>query len=179
MVHRDAAAGCPFSVPASSLGGARVSLDRTGGDAGLLAVEAWMTHPAAESLVALAGLDLAQLEKAAALPGFKARPLGVAADFAFKVSSRHGASKNVMGLIPGNRRADAFVLYTAHWDHLGRCPPDSRGDDICNGAIDNATGVAGLLELARAFKHAKATRRSLLFPPTTGEKSGLPAPHSY
>ncbi len=132
-----------------------------------------MTHPAAESLVALAGLDLAQLEKAAALPGFKARPLGVAADFAFKVSSRHGASKNVMGLIPGNRRADAFVLYTAHWDHLGRCPPDSRGDDICNGAIDNATGVAGLLELARAFKHAKATGRSLLFLATTGEEYGL------
>lgn len=173
IIHSDASAGYPFSVLTSSLSGARVSLDRADRGAGLLAVEAWMTHAAAERLVGLAGQSLEQLEKAAAQPGFKARPLSLTANFAFKVSSRHGVSKNVVGLLPGKQRPDEYVLYTAHWDHLGHCPPDASGDDICNGAIDNASGVAGLLELARAFKHTKATGRSVLFMATTGEEYGL------
>jgi len=172
IVHSDAAAGYPFSVPASSLGGARVSLDRGDGGGGLAAVEAWMTHAAAERLVALAGQDLGRLEAAAARPGFKAVPLGLSADIAFEVSSRRGVSHNVIGLLPGRRRAGEYVLYTAHWDHLGHCPPDKTGDDICNGAIDNATGVAGLLELARGFRQAGADR-SILFLATTGEEYGL------
>lgn len=173
IIHSDASAGYPFSVLTSSLSGARVSLDRADGGAGLLAVEAWMTHAAAERLVGLVGQNLEQLEKAAAKPGFKARPVGLTANIAFKVGSRHGVSKNVLGLLPGKRHPDEYVLYTAHWDHLGHCPPDQSGDGICNGAIDNASGVAGLLELARAFKHAKATSRSILFMATTGEEYGL------
>ncbi|MFC5524146.1 M28 family peptidase [Rhodanobacter ginsengisoli] len=173
IVHSDASAGYPFSVLTSSLSGARDSLDRADGGAGLLAVEAWMTHSAAERLVGLAGQNLLELEKAAARPGFKARPLGIAANFTFKVKSRHGVSRNVLGFLPGERHPDEYVLYTAHWDHLGHCPPDQSGDDICNGAVDNASGVAGLLELARAFRHAKATSRSILFMATTGEEYGL------
>lgn len=173
IIHSDAAAGYPYSVLTSSLGRARVSLDKTDGEGSLLSVEAWMTHSAAERLLGLAGQHLDQLEKEAASSGFKARALGVAADFAFKVSARQGISKNIIGLLPGKRHPDEYVLYTAHWDHLGRCPPDQRGDDICNGAIDNASGVAGLLELARAFKHAKRSGRSLLFMATTGEEYGL------
>lgn len=173
IIHSDASAGYPYSVLTSSLGRARVSLDRTDGGAGLLAVESWMTHVAAERLLKLAGQDLDQLEKAAAVPGFKARPLGVTADIAFNVNAKHGVSKNVIGLLRGKRHPDEYVIYTAHWDHLGRCPPDKNGDDICNGAIDNASGVAGLLELARAFKHAKPSDRSILFIATTGEEYGL------
>jgi Zn-dependent M28 family amino/carboxypeptidase len=171
IIHSDAAAGYPFSVPASSLGGSRVSLDRTDADTGLL-VESWITHAAAERMVGAAGQNLDQLEKAAAVQGFKARPLGIAANFAFKVRSKRGISKNILALLPGTQRPDEYVLYTAHWDHLGHCPPDQRGDDICNGAIDNATGVAGLLELARAFKRS-GTARSTLFIATTGEEYGL------
>ena len=173
IVHSDAAAGYPFSVLTSSLGGARVSLDRTDGSAGLLAAEAWITHSAAERLVESSGQKLDELEKAAALPGFEARSLNVAANFAFKVKMSHGVSKNIVGLLPGKRRADEYLIYTAHWDHLGHCPPDQSGDDICNGAIDNATGVAGLLELARAYKRSAKTDRSILFMATTGEEYGL------
>ena len=170
IIHSDAAAGYPFSVPSSSLGGARVSLDRT---EGMLEVEAWMTHSAAERLVESSGQKLDELEKAAALPGFKARSLNVAASFAFKVKMSHGVSHNILGLLPGKRRADEYLVYTAHWDHLGHCPPDQSGDDICNGAIDNATGVAGLIELARAYKRSPKTDRSILFMATTAEEYGL------
>src|SRR5205807_6655576 len=127
------------------------------GAANRLQVESWMTHPAAERLFALAGQDLTQLEAEAARPGFKARTLGLSADIAFQVAIRQGVSHNVLGWLPGARRPTEYVLYTAHWDHLGHCPPDPSGDDICNGSIDNATGVAGLLELGRAFRRAKAT----------------------
>jgi Zn-dependent M28 family amino/carboxypeptidase len=171
IVHDDAAAGYPFSVPASSLGGARVSLDDA--DAGGLQVESWITHDAARRLVAAAGQDLAALERAAAERGFKARPLGIDADIGFDVKSRRGVSRNVLGLLGGTKRPDEVVIYTAHWDHLGLCPPDARGDTICNGAIDNATGVAGLLELARAFRRAGGSERSILFLATTGEEYGL------
>ena len=173
IIHSDAAAGYPFSVLTSSLGGARVSLDRQDDSTRLLDVEAWMTHSAAERLVESSGQKLDELEKAAALPAFKARSLSIAANFAFKVKMSHGVSKNILGVLPGKRRADEYLIYTAHWDHLGHCPPDQSGDDICNGAIDNATGVAGLLELARAYKRSTKTDRSILFVATTGEEYGL------
>ena len=173
IIHSDAAAGYPFSVPTSSLGGSRVSLDLTDSRTEPLVVEAWMTHSAAARLVESSGQKLDELEKAAALPGFKARSLNITANFAFKVKMSRGVSKNIMGLLPGKRRADEYVIYTAHWDHLGHCPPDRSGDDICNGAIDNATGVAGLIELARAYKRSTKTDRSILFMATTGEEYGL------
>jgi len=172
IIHSDAAAGYPFSVLTSSLGGARVSLDKTDSTR-LLDVEAWMTHSAAERLVESSGQKLDELEKAAALPGFKARSLNIAANFAFKVKLSHGVSKNILGVLRGKRRANEYLIYTAHWDHLGHCPPDQSGDDICNGAIDNATGVAGLLELARTYKRSTKTDRSILFMATTGEEYGL------
>jgi Zn-dependent M28 family amino/carboxypeptidase len=83
------------------------------------------------------------------------------------------ASRNVVGVLPGTTRPDEYVLYSAHWDHLGRCDAAPDGDDICNGAIDNATGVAALVALAEA--HAKAGRpeRSIVFLAVTAEESGL------
>jgi Zn-dependent M28 family amino/carboxypeptidase len=82
-------------------------------------------------------------------------------------------SRNVIGLLPGTTRPNEYVIYTAHWDHLGRCDADKTGDDICNGALDNATGTAGLIALAEA--HAKAGRpeRSIIFLAVTAEESGL------
>jgi Zn-dependent M28 family amino/carboxypeptidase len=170
IVHGDAAAGYPFSVLTSSLSGTRVSLDHTNEP---LLVEAWITHAGAEKLVALAGESLDQLTKAAGTPGFRGRPLGLAAKFDFKVNARAGLSNNLVGVLSGKTHPDEYVLYTAHWDHLGRCRPDDTGDDICNGAIDNASGVAGLLELARAFHRKGATGRSVIFMATTGEEYGL------
>jgi len=170
IVHSDAAAGYPFSVLTSSLSGPRVSLDHSNEP---LLVEAWITRVGAEKLVALAGERLDSLTKAAGTPGFRARSLGIAAKFDFKVNARTGMSNNVVGVLPGKAHPDEYVLYTAHWDHLGRCRPDDKGDDICNGAIDNASGVAGLLELARAFHRKGGADRSVIFMATTGEEYGL------
>lgn len=170
IVHSDASAGYPFSVLTSSLSGPRVSLDHTNEP---LLVEAWITHAGAEKLMALAGENLDQLTKAAGTPGFRARPLGIAAKFDFKVNARTGMSNNVVGVLPGKSHPNEYVLYTAHWDHLGHCRPDDTGDDICNGAIDNASGVAGLLELARAFHRRGSAGRSVIFMATTGEEYGL------
>lgn len=170
IIHSDAAAGYPFSVLTSSLSGPRMALDQASVG---LSVEAWMTRKAATRLVARAGQDLDRLESEAAKQGFKARSLKLAATFDFSVKSKRGVSKNVIGILPGAERANDYVLYTAHWDHLGRCPADRTGDTICNGAIDNATGVAGLLELARAFRHEGASARSIVFLATTGEEYGL------
>ena len=76
-------------------------------------------------------------------------------------------------LLPGTTRADEYVLYTAHWDHLGRCTPDATGDDICNGAVDNATGIAALVALAEMHAKAGPTPRSQVFLAVTLEESGL------
>ncbi|HZT03523.1 MAG TPA: M28 family peptidase [Steroidobacteraceae bacterium] len=169
VIHSDAAAGYPFSIVSSSTGAARDSLDRPGSSV----VESWITHSAAERLFRAAGQNLDRLEESASKPGFKAIPLDVKASIHFEVRSKRGLSKNVIGVLPGKSRPNEYVIYTAHWDHLGRCPPDRSGDDICNGAIDNASGVAGLLELARAFRRYGPTDRSIVFISTTGEEQGL------
>lgn len=169
LIHSDAAAGYPFTAVSSSTGAARDSLVGPGSSA----VQSWITHTAAEELFRVAGRKLDQLEDAASKRGFKAIPLGIKASFHFEVRSKRGFSKNVIGLLPGKTRPHEYVIYTAHWDHLGHCPPDKTGDDICNGAIDNASGVAGLLELARAFRHYGPPDRSIVFISTTGEEQGL------
>ena len=108
------------------------------------------------------------------MKGFKAVPLGdVKASVSFDNVIRKHASKNVIGILPGAKRPDEVVLYTAHWDHLGRCEAAPDGDDICNGAIDNATGTAALIAIAKANKDAGAPDRSLVFLAVTAEESGL------
>jgi Zn-dependent M28 family amino/carboxypeptidase len=96
----------------------------------------------------------------------------VKAGFAFDNAITKKMSRNVVGLLPGTKRPDEYVLYTGHWDHLGRCMPVD-GDDICNGAVDNATGIAGLVTLAQAYKAAGAPDRSIVFLAVTAEESGL------
>src|SRR3546814_9869746 len=88
-------------------------------------------------------------------------------------------SKNVIGVLPGTTRPDETVLYTAHWDHLGRCGADRTGDDICNGALDNASGIAALVALAKAHVAEGAPARSLVFLEVTAEGSGLFVSASY
>jgi Zn-dependent M28 family amino/carboxypeptidase len=85
---------------------------------------------------------------------------------------RRQASKNVIGILPGSERPDEYVLYSAHWDHLGRCDA-VNGDDICNGALDNASGSAALVALAEAHVKAGPAKRSLVFLAVTAEESGL------
>jgi len=133
----------------------------------------WVQKPVAEAVFTAAGKDFAALSAAAKLKGFKAVPLGASASLSFDNEIKRGTSRNVIGILPGKKRPNEYVLYTAHWDHLGRCTPDKTGDNICNGAIDNATGVGALVSLAEANVKAGAADRSQVFMSVTLEESGL------
>ncbi len=133
----------------------------------------WVQKPVAEAVFKAAGQDLAALSAAAKQKGFKAVPLGATASLSFDNEIKRATSHNVIGILPGKKRPNEYVLYTAHWDHLGRCTPDKTGDNICNGAIDNATGVGALVSLAEANVKAGAADRSQVFMSVTLEESGL------
>ena len=139
----------------------------------------WMQKPAAERILAAAGQNLADLTARARQQGFRAVPLGLTATTSFQSDIRKFASKNVIGILPGRGAPDEYVLHTAHWDHLGRCTPAPDGDDICNGAVDNATGTAALAALGEAHAKAGPARRSLVFLAVTGEESGLLGANYY
>ncbi|MBN8484655.1 MAG: M28 family peptidase [Sphingomonadales bacterium] len=133
----------------------------------------WVQKDVVTKILKASGQDLDGLSKAAKQKGFKPVPLEAKASFGFDNTIRTAMSRNVIGIIPGKKRPDEYVLYTAHWDHLGRCTPDETGDDICNGAIDNATGVAGLVAIAEANRKAGPADRSQVFLAVTLEESGL------
>ncbi len=116
------------------------------------------------------GTSISALKTAAATPGFKPQILGQGALSAENSVTRF-TSSNLAGVLPGRTRPDEYVVYLAHWDHLGHC--GTGADTICNGAIDNASGVGGLIELAEAFAHGKRPERSIVFLATTAEEVGL------
>jgi len=142
-----------------------------------LALEGWLTHEAAQRVLALAGQDYGTLKRASLERGFKARALGITASVGVRNDVARKTSYNVVGVVRGRERPDEYFLYTAHWDHLGTKPAGdgSGGEDrIFNGASDNATGVAGLIELARAFAATQPRpARSTMFVAVTAEESGL------
>ena len=106
--------------------------------------------------------------------GFKAVPLNLKLSTTMKVQATYNKSYNVIGKITGSKHPDEVIIYTAHWDHLGIGKPDETGDSIYNGALDNATGTAGLLELARAFKSMKTKpERTIIILSVTAEEQGL------
>jgi Zn-dependent M28 family amino/carboxypeptidase len=142
-----------------------------------LPLEGWITHEAATRVLALAGQDYASLKQASQQRGFRGMALDLTASAGVRNDVSYGTSYNVAGMVRGRTRPGEAFVYTAHWDHLGRlaeAPPGSDGDTIFNGASDNATGVAALIELGRAFAKTRPTpRRSVLFVAVTLEESGL------
>ena len=179
IIHDTEPAAYGWATVTSSWTGPQIDMDRANKGADRVAVEGWITKEAATKLFGAAGQNLGQLIEAAKRPGFKAVPLKAKASASFSNEIRRYGSKNVVGVLPGAKRAQEYVLYTAHWDHLGRCPADKSGDDICNGALDNATGTAGLLALAQAFARTGAPERSVIFLAVTGEESGLLGSQCY
>lgn len=138
------------------------------------ALEAWIQHDTAVDLFKQAGLDFEALKKAAQGRDFKPVVLNGATFSAdYKVKHEVIVSKNVAGRIVGTKYPDETIIYSGHWDHLGVGAPDAKGDKIYNGAVDNADGIAALLELARAFKSQPAPQRSILFLAVTAEEKGL------
>jgi Zn-dependent M28 family amino/carboxypeptidase len=137
-------------------------------------VEAWIQRDLAVDLFKRAGLDFDKLKKSAQSRGFKPVALdGVSMSGHYAVDAQVITSKNVIALREGSQHPDQYVVYSGHWDHLGIGLPDARGDRIYNGAVDNATGIAALLELARVYAAAPAPQRSVVFLAVTAEEKGL------
>lgn len=172
IVHQTEPAAYPWAVVQSSWTGPQLELDEAGDHQDQSQVIGWLQQPVAERILKAAGRDLATLTKAAQAKGFKAVPLGLTLSGGFSNTIRRQASKNVIGVLPGTTEPGDYVLYSAHWDHLGRCDAVD-GDDICNGALDNASGVAGLVALAEAQAKAGPAKRSIAFLAVTAEESGL------
>lgn len=172
IIHDTFPAAYPWDVVVSSWTGPQLELDDPNGHNDQTQVNGWVTNTAARALFDGAGKSMDKLIAAAKQPGFKPVLLDLKANISFDTTIRRQASQNVIGILPGKVVPDEHILYTAHWDHLGRCEP-INGDDICNGAVDNASGVAGLIALARANVRAGAARRSLVFLAVTAEESGL------
>ena len=173
IVHDTFPAAYGWNVVESSWSGPQVYAQRGDKGASQTMLNGWVQKPVAEKILAAGGQDLAKLSAAAKKKGFKAVPLGVTASTEFSNTFRTFESQNVIGLLEGSEAKDEYVLYTAHWDHLGRCKADASGDDICNGAVDNATGTAALVALAEANAKAGPARRSQVFLAVTAEESGL------
>ena len=173
IIHDDAPAAYGWSVVNSSWTGTQFLAQSRDAGASQTAANGWIQKAVASKIFAAAGEDLVTQMAAAKRKGFKAVPLGLTASFSFDNAVAKKASKNVLGVLKGAKRPDEYVLYTAHWDHLGRCTPAPDGDDICNGAIDNATGSAALVALAEGHSQTGAADRSIVFLAVTAEESGL------
>jgi len=174
IVHETEPAGYPFEVVQAKTT-EQFDLVTPDKNMGRVNIEGWITLDRARDLMQLAGQDFDALKKQAATRDFKPVPLGVAASMTITNTLRTIDSQNVVARLEGSDPAlkDEYVVYTAHWDHLG-IGPEQNGDRIYNGAKDNAIGVAGLLELARVFtKVAPAPKRSILFLSVTAEEQGL------
>jgi Zn-dependent M28 family amino/carboxypeptidase len=174
IVHQTEPAGYPFAVVQGKTA-EQFSLVAPDKNMSRAAVEGWITLDRAKALFKMAGQDFDALEKAAVTPGFKPVPLGVTASVTLCNTVRTIESHNVAGRIVGSDPAlrNEYVIYTSHWDHFGIGVP-VNGDRIYHGAVDNATGTAGLIELGRAFAAMPvAPKRSILMLAVTGEEQGL------
>lgn len=173
IIHNTAAASYPFSVQQNSFNTTRLKLDNRGKNIPNCDMIGWVPEKISHQLFAAAGYDSSLLVKANQ-PGFKAVPLGLQLSTSMNVKASFNKSSNVIAKITGTKRPDEVIIYTAHWDHLGIGRPDQSGDSIYNGALDNASGTAGLLEMARAFKRMNAKpERTIVFLAVTAEEQGL------
>ncbi|MEO6154647.1 MAG: M28 family metallopeptidase [Thermomonas sp.] len=178
IIHDTEGASYGWDVVRNSWSGPQYDLPAKDDPAPRLPAQGWITGEAASTLFAGAGLDLAKLRTAANKRGFKPVPINAKLSFELKSSIIEKTSRNVMGLLPGSETPDEALIYMAHWDHLGTHAGEASagggGDNIYNGAVDNATGVAGILEIAEAFRKAPSPpKRSILFLAVTLEESGL------
>ncbi|MBX7534791.1 M20/M25/M40 family metallo-hydrolase [Qipengyuania sp. GH1] len=172
IVHETAGAGYGWNV-IESPGGENYDVVRKPEDLTSLALQGWISGETAKSLFADAGLDLAQLSVAARKDDFRPVDLGTSFSASFPVTSEVVQSQNVLAKISGTKRPEESIVYGAHWDAYGEGQPDELGRIYRAGANDDALGVAGLMEIARAFKAAPAPDRSVVFAFWTAEERGL------
>lgn len=174
VVHNTVPAGYPFQVLQTGWNDAHLYLDPRGRDTYFCEGIGWITKPAIEKIFSASGFDFNDAQAKARQPGFKGMSLNAGVTFSMDLKVRYDKSYNVIGAIRGSERPDEYIIYTAHWDHLGIGRPDASGDSIYNGALDNASGTAGLLEIAKAFKSLEnKPHRSVVFLAVTAEEQGL------
>lgn len=175
IVHEDAPAAYPWATVRNGRSGPQFDIVRDDADTHHLRLRGWMQRATAERLFADAGLDFEAAKTAARKPGFEAHVIeGVTLSIAFDVTHSQIQSRNVVGLLRGGSRSDETVIVSGHWDHFGIAPtPDASGDAIMNGAVDNATALASMIEMARVFAAGDKPARSLMFLAPTAEENGL------
>jgi Zn-dependent M28 family amino/carboxypeptidase len=172
VIHDPGPAGYPWEVVSGSWSGPQFSLVSSDNNMSRCLIEGWLSTEAARAMFTAGGLDLAKVSDLAAQPGFKSVPLQQRASISLTNELERSNSRNVIAMIEGAERPDEYVVFTAHWDHFGR-DESLEGDQIFNGAVDNATGTAALLELAAAFKAGSTPERSVVFLAVTAEEQGL------
>ncbi|WP_426058230.1 M28 family metallopeptidase [Hymenobacter sp. B1770] len=173
IIHDTKPASYPWTVVQSSNGGSKLHPQTPDEGASKVAMEGWITLDAAKRLFAAAGQNYDEAYAAANKQGFRPRPMGLNFSTSLRNKITRKASKNVVAVLPGTTRPNEYIIYTAHWDHLG-IGPAIAGDSIYNGALDNASGCAGLLAIANGFAQTKEKpARSIVFLAVTGEEQGL------
>ena len=173
IIHDDAGASYGWDVVKNSWSGPQYDLPAKDDPDPRLPAQGWITGAQAKTLFADAGLDVDALRAAAGKRGFKAVPMKATMSLDLKSTTSEKSSRNVIGILPGSEKPDEAVVYMAHWDHLGKHEGET-GDNIYNGAVDNATGVAGVIEIAEKFARTEPKpKRSIVFLAVTLEESGL------
>lgn len=173
IIHQTAPASYPWPVIGSRISGPRFDIVREDRGASRPGFEAWIQEGVARETFRRAGVDFDRLRTQAQTRGFRPVPIpALRGSISLETSFQQMESANVIGVIPGTARPDEYIIYTAHWDHLGRCAAVD-GDDICNGALDNASGTGALVELARRYQAQGAPERSVAFIALTAEEQGL------
>lgn len=172
IVHDTEPAGYGFNVVQNGWNSSKLYLDSRGKEMYKPVFEGWVTLPVAKQLFELAGLDAAEMMTLAKTREFKAVPMNLKASSNMEVSVKYAMSKNVIAMIEGTKKPQEYLIYTAHWDHLGIGKPDEKGDSIYNGALDNASGIAALMALGKSFNENKP-ERSVVLLAVTAEEQGL------
>lgn len=174
IIHDDVPAGYGFWVVQNSWNTPKLYLDPRGGSEYTCPAMGWVSLPTAKKLFEAAGMDYTDALSRAHKQGFTAEPMNLSLSTSMKVKTRFDKSSNVIAKITGSQQPDEYIIYSAHWDHLGVGKADEKGDSIYNGAFDNASGTAGLLEIAKAFKAMKnKPARTVVFLWVTAEEQGL------
>lgn len=173
IIHNTKAASYPFKVVQNNWNNAKLHLDNRAKPETYCDIVGWVSSSAAARLLVAAGKD-SSLLATADRRGFRGEPLGIKLSTTMRVKSTYDKSHNVVAKITGSKYPDETIIYSAHWDHLGIGAPDERGDSVYNGALDNASGTAALLEIARAFRSMPVPpERTILFLAVTAEEQGL------
>jgi len=173
IVHHTIPAGYGFNVVQNNWNAAKLYLDDRGQENYKLGFEGWITLPSANKLFDIAGMRESEILAKARKADFQPISMGVNLSVSLRVEANYNITQNVVAKITGKTRPEEYLIYTAHWDHLGIGKPDETGDSIYKGALDNASGTAALLALAKAFKTEGQPERSVVFLAVTAEEQGL------